>query len=259
MDGIGPSDLKIDSLEEKETQTMKTNRILIVLVLFATLLPAGCGSQARVGALRTESQSVELGDAKSVRVEINLGAGDLRLTGGAEKLLEGDFTYNVAALKPEVGYTAGTLVVRQPEINGMPALQRIMDFRNEWILRLSDQVPMNLSVDVGGGGSNLQLAGLSLTGLKVSLGAGTNMVDLSGDWARNLDVTIDAGAAFLTVRLPKDVGAWVKIQDGPHTIDATGLTKDGDVYTNAAYGVSDVTLQIDLRAGIGTIKLLEIE
>lgn len=29
--------------------------------------------------------------------------------------------------------------------------------------------------------------------------------------------------------------------------------------TNAAYGVSDVTLQIDLQAGIGTINLLEIK
>jgi hypothetical protein len=49
---------------------MKTNYPLIALVLFAALL-AGCGSGTRVGALRSVSQSVELGDAKSVRVEIN--------------------------------------------------------------------------------------------------------------------------------------------------------------------------------------------
>ncbi len=234
---------------------MKTNHLLITLVLFAALLLAGCGSQARVGALQTESQSVELGDAKSVRVEINLGAGDLKLTGGAEKLLEADFTYNVARLKPEVEYTDGTLVVRQPEVNGLPALQGITDFRNEWGLRLYDQVPMDLSVDVGAGSSDLQLAGLSLTGLDVSLGAGIYTLDLSGDWARNLDVTIDTGAANLTVRLPRDVGVRVKVEPGPHTIEATGLTKDGDVYTNAAYGVSEVTMQVNLQAGIGQINL----
>ena len=234
---------------------MKTNHLLITLVLFAALLLAGCSSVARVGALRTESQSVELGDAKSVRVEINIGAGDLTLTGGADKLLEADFTYNVARLKPEVKYTNGTLVVRQPEVNGMPALLGIADFRNEWGLRLYDQVPMDLSVDVGAGTSDLQLAGLSLTRLDVNLGAGTYTVDLSGDWARNLDVTIDAGAAIVTVRLPRDVGARVKVEDGPHMIEATGLTQDGDVYTNAAYGVSEVTMQVDLEAGIGTINL----
>jgi len=238
---------------------MKINRLLIVLLLVAVLLLSSCDTAARVGALQTESKSVELGDAKSVSVEINLGAGDLTLTGGAEKLMEAAFTYNVAKIKPEVTYTDGTLVVRQPETNGMPALLGITDFRNEWNLRLNNGVPIDLSVDVGGGTSTLQLAGLSLTGLDVSLGAGIYTVDLSGDWARNMDVTIDAGAASLTLQLPKSVGVRVKVESGPHTIEATGLTKDGEFYTNAAYGLSDVTIQVDLQAGIGTINLLEID
>jgi N-terminal domain of toast_rack, DUF2154 len=241
--------------KKKEKRTMKTNHLLITFVLFAALLLAGCNSRARVGALRTESQSVELGDAKAVRVEINLGAGNLQLTGGAEKLLEAEFTYNVAELKPVVEYTNGTLVVRQPEVSGLPGLQGITDFRNEWGLRLSDGVPMDLSVDQGAGTSDLQLAGLSLTRLDISLGAGEYTIDLSGDWARDLNVTINSGAANVSLRLPKDVGARVKIESGPHTIEATDMTKDGDVYTNAAYGVSGVTMQVDMGAGIGQISL----
>ena len=238
---------------------MKTNRLLIVLVLVAALLLSSCNLAFKVGALQTESKSVELGDAKSVTVEVNMGAGDLTLTGGAEKLMEADFTYNVAKIKPEVKYTDGTLVVKQPETNGFPSVLGIGGFRNEWGVRLDDNVPMDLRVDVGAGTSNLKLGGLSLTGFDVTLGAGTYTIDMTGDWARNLDATIDAGAALLTVRLPKDVGVRVKIESGPHMIEVTGLTKDGDVYTNAAYGVSDVTLQIDLQAGIGTINLLEID
>lgn len=238
---------------------MKTNRFLIALVLLGALLLSSCNPALTVGTLQTESKSIELGDASSVSVKINLGAGDLQLTGGAEKLMEADFTYNVARIKPEVKYTDGTLTVRQPDANGMPSLLGITGFRNEWNLRLNNSVPMDLSVDMGGGTSDLQLTGLSLTGLDVSLGAGIYTVDLSGDWARNLDATIDAGAATLTLRLPKSVGVRVKVESGPHTIEATGLTKDGDVYTNAAYGVSDVTFQIDLQVGIGTINLLEIE
>jgi hypothetical protein len=237
---------------------MKTNRLLIALVLFAILLLAGCSSQLTVGTLRTESKSVELGDAKSVNVKINFGAGDLQLTGGAEKLLEADFKYNVTRLKPEVDYSDGTLIVKQPEVNGFPSLVGMGEFQNEWGLRLSDEVPMDLSVNMGAGSSNLQLAGLSLTGLDVNLGAGTYTVDLTGAWARNLDVTIEAGAATVTLRLPKDVGVRVKVESGPHTVEATGLTKDGEFYTNAAYGVSDVTMQIDLTEGIGTLNL-EVE
>lgn len=237
---------------------IKTNRLLIAPMLLATLLLAGCAPRARVGALQSESQSVELGDAESVRVEIVMGAGDLRVTGDADKLLEADFTYNVAMLKPEVKFTNGKLVVQQPDAKGLPALQDITDFRNEWGLRLYDEVPMDLTVDMGGGASDLQLAGLSLTRLDVILGAGISTVDLSGSWARDLDVTIDTGAADITVRLPRDVGARVEVEAGPTTIKASGLRRDGNVFTNDAYGGSEVTLQVNIEAGIGQIKL-EIE
>jgi len=236
---------------------MKTNHLLIALALGALLL-AGCNSEARVGALRTESQLVELEDTGPVHVEINLGAGVLDLAGGAEKLLEADFNYNVARLKPEVKYTDGTLVVRQPNVRGLPVLRDITDFRNEWDLRFNDAVPMDLRVDVGGGTSDLQLAGLSLTQLDISLGAGISTIDLSGGWARDLDVTIDTGAADITVRLPRTVGVRVEVESGPTVIDATDLTKDGNIYTNDAYGVSEVMLQVNMEPGIGRINL-EVE
>lgn len=237
---------------------MKTNHFLIALVVCAVLLLAGCSSGARVGALQTESKSVELGGAKSVRVEINFGAGDLEVTGGAEKLMEADFTYNVDKLKPEVNYTDGTLILRQPESEGLTDLRGITDFRNEWGLRLNDQVPMDLRVEMGAGTSDLQLAGLSLTRLDITLGAGGSTIDLSGDWARDLNVTIHAGAGDITVRLPKDVGVRVKVDAGVGTVEAPDLMHDGNNYTNAAYGESETTLQVDIDAGIGQINL-EVE
>ena len=233
---------------------MKTKYILISLILF-TLVLANCRSRAQVGELQTESQSVELGDATSVQVEINMGAGNLQVTGGADKLLESDFVYNVARLKPEVRYRDGTLVVEQPDTNGLPVLQGITDFHNEWSLRLSDSAPMDLSVKLGAGAGNLELAGLTLTGLDISLGTGEYMIDLSGDWAQDLYVTMDTGAANISLKLPGDVGVRVEIEFGPNIVNATGLTQDGNVYTNAAYGASDVTMQIDMEAGIGQINL----
>ena len=95
---------------------MKTNHLLIIFVLLSTLLT---NLATRVGLLRSESLSVDREDAKSVRVEIEFGAG-------------------------------------------------------------------------------------------------TSMIDLIGK--------------------------------GPHTAEYSGLINDGDVYTNAAYRVSDVTMQIDMEA-----------
>ena len=209
----------------------------------------------RVGELRTESKSVKLGDNKSVSVDVEFGSGVLTLTGGAENLLDADFTYNVARLKPEVEYRDGTLTVQQPETKGMPVLPGITDFRNEWGLRLDDKVPMDLRVNVGAGTSNLKLGSLSLTKLDVTLGAAAGTIDLSGDWTHDLDITIDSGAGDLTVLLPKDVGVRIDVDRGATLIDTIGLTQDGNIYTNAAYGVSEVTLQIDLKTGIGLVNL----
>jgi len=239
-----------------EKWIMKTNRLLITLLLFIALLLASCSSDdVRVGELRTESKSVELGDARSVLVKMVLGAGDLVVSDGAEKLLEADFTYNVAKLKPEVEFTDGTLVVQHPDVRGYRTLQDIRDFRNEWDLRLNNDVPMNLSLDMGAGTSDLQLAGLSLTGLDLKLGAGKCTVDLSGDRTRDLDAAINTGAANITVRLPRDVGVRVEVEAGVGRIEASGLRQDWNVYTNEAYGTSEVTLHINIVAGIGQINL----
>lgn len=237
---------------------MKTNRILITLILLGAPLLAGCGSRARVGELRTESQSVELGDDRPVRVQIEFAAGDLDLRGGAAKLLEADFTYNVAKLKPEVRYADGKLVVRQPDARGLPVLRGITDFRNEWDLHLYDEVPIDLTVDMGAGTSRLRLASLLLTRLDVTLGAGASTIDLNGDWMRDLDVSIDAGAADVILRLPKEVGTRVEVDGGLTLIEAPDLTQNGNVYTNDAYGVSAVTLRVNLSSGLGHVTL-EVE
>src|SRR5512147_912715 len=211
---------------------MNTKHLLINVLLLAALLLASCSSDdVRVGELRTESKTVELGDAGSVDVNITIGAGDLKVTGGAKKLLEAEFTYNVAKLKPEVEFTDGTLVLQHPDVRGYRTLQDIRDFRNEWDLRLNNDVPMNLSLEMGAGTSDLQLAGLSLTGLDVKLGAGKSTVDLSGGWTRDLNVNVEAGAANIRLRLPKDVGVRVQVEAGPHTIETSGLTQDGNIYT----------------------------
>jgi hypothetical protein len=141
----------------------------------------------------------------------------------------------------------------------MPNLANIGDFRNEWDLRLHDGTPLDLRLEIGGGTSDLSLAGLPLTSLAVNLGAGASTLDLSGNWAHDLNVAIDSGAANISVRLPQDVGVRVEVDAGPTIVNAPGLTKNGNVYTNAAHGISDVTLNVKMDAGIGLISLDVVE
>jgi hypothetical protein len=232
-------------------------RVVIVLVAgaVAALFLVSCGTQG-IGDLQRESRSVDLDNAQSVRAELKMGAGELNLTGGADALVEGDFAYNVADWKPEVNYDvtgdAGELSVEQGSGEDVPVGGEV---RNEWDLRLNDDVPIDLSVEMGAGESDLDLDSLTLTGLDLQMGAGKTTVDLTGDYDRDLSATIEGGVGEATVRLPSAVGVKVNAEGGLGTINAQGLQREGDAYVNDAYGDSDVTLDVDVRGGVGRINL----
>lgn len=233
---------------------------------------------AEVGDLQHESQTVELGTAKTARVTVNMGAGELTIRGGADALMEADFTYNVADWQPKVEYTIvsdrGRLEVRQPDIR---RIHWDDDVRNEWDLRFNETVPLEMAINLGAGESDLELGALHLTELDINGGAGETRVDLSGnqslsrmgfkigvgsttfdlrgDWQQDLDVDIKGGVGQTTLRLPSEIGVRVEITSGLGNVSAVGLHRDGNAYMNDAYGKSDTTLSITIQAGVGEIYL----
>jgi len=97
--------------------------VLSIVVIAATAVLAGAcgmqpgGTQQQVGKMQEESKSVDLKKAQTARAQLKMGAGELNVTGGADQLMEGDFSYNVSEWKPKVSYDVsgqkGELVVKQ--------------------------------------------------------------------------------------------------------------------------------------------------
>ncbi len=228
---------------------------LLVAAVAVALLVGACGTQ-RVGEMQRDSQSVDLENARSVHTNLRMGAGELNITGGADALMEGDFSYNVADWKPEVDYSVsgdtGELIVEQGSGEGVPLGG---DARNEWDVRFNDEVPTDLVVEMGAGESDLDLDSLTLTGLTLRMGAGETTVDLTGDYGEDFDATMEGGVGEATVLLPSEVGVRARAEGGIGKINARGLQKEGDSYVNDAYGDSDVTLDLDIRGGVGEINL----
>ena len=228
-----------------------------ILALPMLLLFMGCINRVAVGSTQTESQSVELGDVDSVQTEIKMGIGELNIRGGATNLMDAEFTYNIEEWRPEVDYqqrgSIGELQVSQPdgEINGIPD----DDVKYRWDIALQNDVPMDMSVDLGVGESDLALDGLALQNLTVNSGVGEATIDLTGTWEESFDVKINGGVGELTVYLPENVGLRVEANTGIGSLVVNGLQRDGDVYTNAAYGESGVTIMLDIDGGIGEITV----
>ncbi len=231
------------------------------MVLGVVTLVGACG-WTRTGKLHQESEVVPLKEAESVDVDVRMGAGTLEVTGGSDPdaVVDAEFAYNVADWKPTLDYVVssggdGELVIEQPEVKSLG----LESYRNEWTLAFNDGVLMDLSLALGAGESTLDLASLSLTALDVKMGVGGVELDLNGDYERDLDVTLRGGLGEGNVLLPADVGVIARVEGALGELDVSGMTREGDAYVNEAYGESDVTLTVDIKAGVGGLDLQVVE
>jgi hypothetical protein len=241
--------------------------LLVLGVIFAVTMAFAFsnifgGTNAKVGPLVTETQAVALGEAKSVVVNINMGVGDLNVSGGSSDLMNATFNYNVAAWMPNITYsvvgTQGTLQVEQPsERVNNPLFNSGGNTRYDWDLRFMNEVPMTMKVALGVGQGTLKFGGLNLSRLEVNTGVGDTTLDLSGQWKQSPSVLVNGGLGQVTIIVPKDAGVHATIEGGLGKVNAGGLTVNGNTYTNAAYGTSSVTINIDVKTGIGNVNLIQ--
>jgi hypothetical protein len=175
---------------------------------------------------------IEKDSTDPVRVTLNMGAGNLRVGSGTDKLMRADFDYNVPAWKPEVSYTAGKLTISQPNSHG----PHFGNTKYEWDVRLN--------------------RGLALRHVQVDMGVGTIQMDLRGQPKRDYDVAIHGGVGEATVRVPSDVAVVAEAHGGIGDISARGMRKEDSRYYNDAYGKAKVTIHLDVQGGVGSIHLI---
>lgn len=223
-------------------------------LLAGTLSMCGCVVE-RAGPTQHEFRSIELDKSEYVRVNLKMGAGRLRVSGGTQKLMRADFSYNVPSWKPYVRYSTtageGILTIEQPGTHG-----HFGNTRYEWDVRLNRDVPVDLRVNFGAGDADLDIGSLSLRGVDVDMGVGKVQLDLHGKPKRDYNVRIRGGIGEAVVRVPSDVGVIAEAEGGLGEIKTTGMRHDGRQYTNDAYGQSKVTIHLDVRGGIGSIRLI---
>ncbi|MBZ5574941.1 MAG: toast rack family protein [Acidobacteriia bacterium] len=226
-----------------------------VLPLAGLLCLAGCVVET-AGPAQHEYRTIDRDKAELVRVDLNMGAGNLRVDSGTDKLVAADFTYNVASWKPEMRYSnaagRGTLSIAQPE-RGHTHFGRT-DY--EWDLRLNREVPIEFTARFGAGEAHLDLGGLILRTVEVDMGVGHLDLDLHGQPKESYDVRIRGGVGEATVRVPSNIGVEAEAHGGIGEIKASGMRRDGNRYYNDAYGDSKVTIHLDVQGGVGSIRLI---
>lgn len=203
-----------------------------------------------------DSHSVALLGAKEVDANIEMPAGQLTLTGGNSELLDSNFAYDRAEGKPAVDYSVndghGQLNITQEGHH-----IHFGTTHNDWNLHFGGNAPLDLTLKMGAGQSDLNFRDLNLRHLEVNIGAGQMTLDLTGPRAANLDADIQGGVGSATIRLPRDVGVIVHASGGIGTIDTDSLMHQDGAYVNAAYGKSATNINLQIHGGIGEIDLLQ--
>jgi len=231
----------------------------IIVCIAGLFLLFACDFDGREtpGPLVDQPVSIEAGTADRANVELNMRAGELKLSGGASKLLEGTLEYNLTRYKPRVTSSINgehaTITVSQPEGGTSNWGGKT---KNTWDLQLANKTLLDLGIKCGAGEAKLNLGDLLLRSLQVQIGVGQVDLDLSGKPAHDYEVTIHGGVGQATVHLPEGVGVYATAHGGIGSINVTGLQKEGDHWENDLYDKAKVNVRVEVNGGIGEIRLI---
>ena len=232
--------------------------VAFFFVLVALLSHAHAFSRGRRDSysMHHQTRAVEIQNAKSVDASVQASAGQMTISGGSSRLLDADFDFNSAYATPQVDYHVdsgvGQLTVSQDDRGPNFSMGH-----NDWNLRFSNNIPLELKVDMGAGEGRLRLRDVPVTRLTLNMGAGHVDVDLTGDRKKDLDADIEGGVGQATIRLPAKIGVVVHASGGLGSINAHDFKHDDDEYTNDAYGKTPVTIRLKVEGGVGEINLIQ--
>lgn len=223
--------------------------------LFWPLLLIGFGIWVLLGvfmrrSVETESASVELQGASQARLQINHGAGEFRLHGGASssELLRGTFG---GGLDQTASRSGGRLEVRLRPANDFFTFPFGWRDQLDWDVSLNPSIPTALDMNLGANDSKIDLRDLSITDIRLKSGASETVLTLPARGRLKADFEI--GAAALTLIVPEGVAirARASMGAGDFNVDRSRFpNNESPDYATAANAVD-----IHVKGGAASVKV----
>jgi hypothetical protein len=207
-----------------------------------------------IGNTETVNRSVALQGAQSVSADLEIDSGSLVVSGGADLMFEGTFTYNINRWEPEIDYSVkqdtGELSVRQGGELWIPAFWFI---HNDWDIHFANSVPLDLGATLSSGDGDFNLQSLALRSLKVDASSGDVGVDLSGDKPELRRVEVDSSSGDVDVALKGKYSTYIQMDvensSGDVNVNLLGewASALGATISNSS---GDVTLRLPKDVGV---------
>lgn len=243
--------LLLDNLGVLAPLNIKAGPLIFSLALIGLGVWTLWASQHR-SSFTTEELSIPL-EGEEVHVNIDFGAGELRVTGGSPggTLLSGTFE----DVEYDVSHEGGHQRVRlsSPSLAG-PYIGP--EQHRRWTMALNDTVPLTMNVKTGASSVRLDLADVQVKRLKLESGANATHI-IAPAHAGYTEIHGSSGAASLSVEIPAGVAARIHTSGALASIsvDRERFPNVEGEYRSPDYETAANKVDIKLDMGVGSITV----
>ncbi|MBI4289173.1 MAG: hypothetical protein HY671_12205 [Chloroflexi bacterium] len=229
--------------------------LTIVAVAAAFVISWAWGQRSLSGSF-----TQPLGNLEKADVSIEFGAGEMSLDSlppTSPDLVRGEFEHqgitDAIDHKLTVDGRAGQL-----DIAGPPSRARFLgDFRQNWQIKLTPRIPLDLAIKAGASNGKLNLTDLRISRLRLDIGASKATLNLPRAVQGTLDAQIKAGAADLNIVIPPGVAAQIRPDDGLSAlkVDDKRFLKTEDGYASPGYAEAGNKIRLRISSGLAKIEV----
>lgn len=146
----------------------------------------------------------EANEIDRLEAQVSINAGNLAISGGADKLIDADIVCSEPEWQPETEYEVenrtGRLRIEQPSI-GESGIRFFSRRQNDWNLRFSSRIPTGLTVASNASKANLELTPLYIADFDFQSNAGTADLELFGNHPELASFFVEANATRINARM----------------------------------------------------------
>jgi hypothetical protein len=228
---------------------------LLLVLAGVWILVGSIGGKREMPA---EAASVPLEGAGQAVLRLRFGGGQLKVSGGAssEEVFKGEFTGGLDRRTRRKGDRL-EVDLRVPPNSWMGIVTPWSWSRGfTWTMALNERIPIELEVESGASDMQLDLEPLQVKRLRLQTGASSSVITLPSK-AGHVQVSVESGAASVTVHVPAGVAGRIRARGGLADIkvDTSRFPRDGDRYESPDFDGATHRVEIDVQTGVGSVKI----
>ena len=208
-------------------------------------------------ALDIEEISIPHQDAEGAKVQLEFGAGQVKMTDGADAdlLLQGAFAGG-SQIHTKLNGTLLDVTLQPPSVDFVHMMMPWSWGAREWQINVNDQIPLSLKIETGASSMVLDLSNLRVTELDLDTGASSTEITLPAS-AGHTHVDVDGGAASIVFNIPNGVAARIQVDSGlaAISVDRERFPRVGDVYKSDDYDTAENKVDITADIGAGSLAI----